>query len=447
MEGLFVLLSIIFAVLYFAQKKRSKEAVAKQEEATKELEALREKYRPVDDVNATVARATEVLHEVEMKAKEYQGEISTLEEEITRLRAVFKALDDEDNLLAHGLYRPRYEFETSDLYKEKLTDIRERQTQMVKDETAGICTTSWTVEGSEAKGRRMIQQTLKLALRAFNGECDAAIAKVTYKNVAATEARIRRSFDRANQIIKAQSCYISEEYLNLKLEELALAFEYQERLQLEKEEQRQIREQMREEEKARKEIEKAQKAAEQEEARFADALERARQEAASAVGEQQEELMRQIEELNQRLAEAHEKKERAIAQAQLTRSGHVYIISNLGSFGEDVYKIGMTRRLDPLDRVKELGDASVPFDFDIHAMVYTDDAPTLESTLHARFNGQRVNRVNQRKEFFRVSLEEIAEVVKEHHGEFELTLAAEARDYRQTMAMVEEGLAEMHDTN
>lgn len=146
------------------------------------------------------------------------------------------------------------------------------------------------------------------------------------------------------------------------------------------------------------------------------------------------------------MADAHERKERAISQAQLTRSGHIYIVSNIGSFGEDIYKIGMTRRLEPIDRIKELSSAAVPFDFDVHAMVYTNDAPTLESTLHSRFNDRRVNRVNERKEFFRVSLEEIAEAVKECHcADFELTLAAEARDYRQTMAMVEEGLGEMHE--
>lgn len=299
MEGLFALLTIILAVLFFRQKSQVKSATTKQQEASEEAEALRKKYQPIEDLNAEMARVTLELDDATEKKERFASEIDTLEAQIAEIREVFRKLDEEDNLLAHGLYNARYEFETSDLYKEKLKEIRDRQKQMVKDGTAGICTSSWTVGGSEAKGKKMIGETIKLAMRAFNGESDAAIAKVNYKNFGSMESKIRRSFDRANKIIGAQNCHITEEYLELKIEELALAFEYQERLQKEKEEQRQIREQMREEQKALREVEKAQKAAEQEEAVFEDALARARKEAESAVGEKQAELQHQIEELNQ----------------------------------------------------------------------------------------------------------------------------------------------------
>jgi hypothetical protein len=149
-------------------------------------------------------------------------------------------------------------------------------------------------------------------------------------------------------------------------------------------------------------------------------------------------LLAQIEALEQQLTQAQQLKQRAISQAQLTRSGHVYVISNIGSFGEDVYKIGMTRRLDPLDRVKELGDASVPFQFDVHAVIYCDDAPKLENTLHRLFHHRRVNRINERKEFFRVSLTEIAQAVLANHGEIEFLHEAEAEEYRKTQAMLSE---------
>jgi hypothetical protein len=139
-------------------------------------------------------------------------------------------------------------------------------------------------------------------------------------------------------------------------------------------------------------------------------------------------------ELEQLVAEAHTNKERAISRAQQTRSGHVYVISNLGSFGTNVYKIGMTRRLDPMDRVWELSDASVPFDFDVHAIIYTDDAPGLENELHRRFTTRRVNMVNERKEFFHATIDEIAEVVRERCGDIELTLAAEAAEFLQSAA-------------
>lgn len=130
--------------------------------------------------------------------------------------------------------------------------------------------------------------------------------------------------------------------------------------------------------------------------------------------------------------------ERAISRAQMTRSGHVYVISNVGSFGEDVYKIGMTRRLDPMDRVRELGDASVPFRFDVHAIIYSEDAPTLENKLHKKFHHRRVNYINHRREFFRVSLDEITKAVHEYHGEIEFTLLAEADEYRKTVAFFKE---------
>ena len=132
--------------------------------------------------------------------------------------------------------------------------------------------------------------------------------------------------------------------------------------------------------------------------------------------------------------EAHAARERAISRAQETKSGHVYVISNIGSFGDGIYKIGMTRRLDPMDRIWELSDASVPFDFDVHAIIYTDDAPGLENELHRRFADRRLNVVNQRKEFFHASIHEIAQVVRQRCGDIELTLIAEASEFLQSEA-------------
>ncbi len=150
-------------------------------------------------------------------------------------------------------------------------------------------------------------------------------------------------------------------------------------------------------------------------------------------------LRGQIEELERKLAEAQMNRQRALSRAQMTRSGHVYIISNIGSFGEQVYKIGMTRRLDPMDRVKELGDASVPFEFDVHAILFTDDAPALENKLHRAFHHRRVNRVNGKKEFFRVHMTEIVDFVREHHSaEIEFVHEAEAEEYRKTMALLQQ---------
>lgn len=149
-------------------------------------------------------------------------------------------------------------------------------------------------------------------------------------------------------------------------------------------------------------------------------------------------MQEKIKILEQQLQEAHAKKERAIAMAQLTKVGHIYVISNIGSFGEEVYKLGMTRRLDPLDRVKELGDASVPFQFDVHAVIYSENAPQLEYELHQKFKDRRLNRINVKKEFFRVTLDEIETFVNQHTGaEIQFTKLAEARDYRETLTLIE----------
>ncbi len=393
-----------------------------------ELEAIRARAREVEN---------QALHDLKEKQAQGQVELRTLHTNIKQLRKEFEALDEEANLQSFGFYKPRYDFASSNQYQSKLDDIRELQKRMIKDKSAAICQIEWSVNGSRVEGRKQINQTLKLILRAFNGESDAAIAKVKYNNVVVMETRIRKALEAVNNLAGVQQCHIASAYLNLKLQELYLVHEYQEKLQAEKEEQRRIREEMREEELAIRELERAKQEAEREETRYAEALRKAREEADRAVGEKQQRLVGKIEELQRRLEEAQSNKERAIARAQMTRSGHVYVISNVGSFGEDVYKIGMTRRLDPLDRVRELGDASVPFLFDVHAIIYSEDAPTLETKLHREFQHRRVNMVNERKEFFRVSIDEIAAFVRRNHGDIEITLAAEAADYRKTLAMMQ----------
>jgi multidrug efflux pump subunit AcrA (membrane-fusion protein) len=274
-------------------------------------------------------------------------------------------------------------------------------------------------------------------LRAFNGECDAAVAKVSWSNIANMEARIDKAFEAINKLGATNHISIVDDYKKLKIEELRLEFEVQEKIYQEKEEQRRIKEQMREEEKALREIEKAQKQAEDDEAKYQKALEKAQADVTQATGKQLDALNAKILELQNSLQNASAQKQRAISQAQLTRSGHVYVISNIGSFGDNVYKIGMTRRLDPLDRVKELGDASVPFDFDVHAIIYSADAPGLESILHKKFDDKRVNMVNAKREFFRVSIEEIEKITAELKLDIQLTKIAEAKEYRESQSVRE----------
>ena len=192
---------------------------------------------------------------------------------------------------------------------------------------------------------------------------------------------------------------------------------------------------MREEQKVAKEIETACEEADREETMKQQALEKARAELSLKGGQQTAKLEELVKRLENELREAIDKKAKAIARAQLTKSGHVYILSNIGAFGEGIYKIGMSRRLEPLERVYELGGASVPFPFDVHAMIYSENAPELESALHQHFANRRVNLVNLRREFFRVTLDEIRVAVAQEFGQVTFVLVPEAEQYRQTMAM------------
>src|SRR5439155_7406688 len=395
MSNTMILAAALLAVLFALTLLAVRHAKAKAE-----LKGFRERFRGVTDAEAERKRVLSEVEAATASLHDYQKQTQDLETAIHALKTEFAALDEEANLRSFGFYKPRYDFAESSRYQTELDTIRQSQRSMLTAKTAATCAIEWTVNGSKAEGRKSTNHTLKLMLRAFNGESDAAVAKVKYSNVQVMEARIQKAFQAINQLGEVQRCHIADAYLDLRLKELYLVHEYEEKLQEEKEEQRAIRERMREEEIAQREIEKARQEAEQEEQRYQEALEKARLEAEKAVGEKQGKLQDQIQELERRLAEAQANKERAVARAQMTRSGHVYVISNVGSFGEDIYKIGLTRRLDPLERILELGDAAVPFRFDVHAVIFSEDAPALESTLHTVFADRAVNLVNPRKEFF-----------------------------------------------
>lgn len=419
----------------------------KELEEIAQLKNQLERYKPITDIESETKRQREQLEklisdkESEIKTiqdnlaklnTDYQGALDTY----TRLRKEINLFENKLDLIEFGVYEPIYEFEKSDEYRQEQNKIIELQKEMISSERAAICRTNWTIDGSEAKGRASTKRYIKLTLRAFNGECESLIAKVKWNNVNQMKERIKKSFETINKIGESQTVTIQPEYLDLKLKELTLEYEYQLKKQKEKEELRAAQEALREEEKARREFEQAQKEAEKEEANYQKALDKARKEMEQATGDKHDKLLAQIQKLEQELQEAHDRKERALSMAQQTKRGHVYIISNIGSFGEQVYKIGMTRRLEPEDRIKELGDASVPFQFDIHAMIFSEDAPNLENELHKAFATRKVNMLNYRKEFFKVTLDEIEQKVKEIGLEAEFIRIPEAMEYRETIAIL-----------
>ena len=310
---------------------------------------------------------------------------------------------------------------------------------MKQAKTAVSGNMNWTVNGNASKGKKMVSDMQKLLLRAFNSECDDVIEHVKYNNIEAGEKRITTSREAISKLGTIMEVSIQPKYYRLKIEELHLAFEYAQKKQQEKEEQKEARARMREEAKLAKEIEEERKKLEKEQQHYQNALERINAQLAAAseadraaIEEKKAELVAQLDKIDKEFKDVDYREANQ-------RAGYVYVISNIGAFGENVYKIGMTRRLDPQDRVDELGDASVPFNFDVHAMIFSDDAPRLEAALHNAFADRKLNFVNQRREFFRVSLDEIKKVVKENYDRsVEFVELAPAEQYRESIKLREE---------
>ncbi len=252
-------------------------------------------------------------------------------------------------------------------------------------------------------------------------------AALTPNNFPAQKKRMLDAIERCRSI----GCSISAAQAAELIRNLQEDFEKVVRAANEREEQARIKAKIREEQQREKEIERQLQQLERERQAIDAAL---RQALADANNQHSAEVAR----LEAQLQDAIARSDRAVSQAQLTKAGHVYVISNLGSFGDGVFKIGMTRRLEPYDRIKELGDASVPFAFDVHMMISANDAPSLEHALHRALHRHRVNKVNMRKEYFRTDLEAICSIVRANHGEVEYVVDAEALEYRQTLTMTDE---------
>lgn len=368
-----------------------------------------------------------------------------VENKIHNLRQEYIELDEEILYQSYSLFKPMYDFSTSEEYKDRLDDIRAQQKEMIRDKTAAICSTKWTVNGSEAKGRKVTNDNIKLLLRCFNTDCENAIDRVKYSNIESMKARINKSYESLNKLGQGNQITISPAYLQLKLEELSLAIEYAIKKQDEKEEQKRIRQEMREQAKLEKELEEARKNIDKEKKHYSNALDKLNSQLEGNLSEEQKnDLLEKKAEIEDQLSTLQKALDDVDYREANQKAGYVYIISNIGAFGDNVYKIGMTRRLDPMERVDELGDASVPFNFDVHAMIFSEDAPKLEAALHRAFEDRKLNMVNTRREFFHVTLEEIETVVKANYDKtVEFIKIPPAEQYRQSLAMLEEGKKEV----
>lgn len=417
-------------------RKEKEEIERLNSEIEKLKAAMPSESRTLDDINREISSSRDELSRVEENLHSRQEELNDTMEELRKAKGQLVETNEEVLMQSFGLYTPRYSFMNADEYKARLLEIRAEQKDMVKNKTAVSGNTNWTVNNSESKGRKMVSDMQKLLLRAFNSECDDVIEHVKYNNIEASEKRITSSRDAISKLGSIMDVSVQPKYYRLKIEELHLAFEYAQKKQQEKEEQKEARARMREEAKLAKEIEEERKKLEKEQQHYQNALQHinAQLEAASeadraAIEEKKAELVAQLNKIDKEFADVDYREANQ-------RAGYVYVISNIGAFGENVYKIGMTRRLDPQDRVDELSDASVPFNFDVHAMIFSNDAPKLEAALHNAFADRKLNFVNQRREFFNVTLDEIKQVVRENYDKsVEFVELAPAEQYRESLKL------------
>lgn len=366
-----------------------------------------------------------------------QRKTHLLSAEHSALEAGIVELNEAKLLQDYGLYEPTYTFASSREYKVQLDEIRKQQKQMIKDKTAAICPTEWLVNESRREGKRMINNNIKSIILTFNTECESAISRVKFNNFDSMLTRISLMYYKLNELNAPLQIALSHEFLDLKIQELTLAHEYALKQKEEKEYIREQREIQRENARVQREIEQEQRRIEKEQAHYQNQLHRLVEQLNAEDKNARKTLIQEkIDAAKAELIDLEKALKDIDYRKANERAGYVYIISNIGSFGENVYKIGMTRRLEPLDRINELGGASVPFRFDVHALIFSDDAPKLETALHNAFADRRVNMINGRKEFFKVPLSEIEAVVKKNHDRtVEFSYLPEAEQYRNSLRM------------
>lgn len=423
-----------------AEIERLKEIIQTKDKRIRALEdSMPPEMKKIQKLDHIIAEKRTELRGIESKIEELKDEINKIIAIIAEKKNYVIELDDTILLQEFGLYEPLYDFATSDEYKTRLNQIRDMQKEMIKGNTAAVCEIEWTIDGDKRKGKTFTTNNIKQILRSFNTECENAIDRVKFNNIDSMKARIQKSYDDLNKINSSNKVTITYDYLNLKMNEIHLAIEWAMKKQEEKEELRRLKEEQREQAKAAKEMEEARKEIEKEQNHYnnvlkklGDQIEQAKtEEQKKALIEKKDAISHQIEELDKALKDVD-------YRAANMKAGYVYVISNIGSFGEHVYKIGMTRRLDPMDRIYELGDASVPFNFDVHAMVFSDDAPSLEAALHRAFDKKKLNMINTRREFFRVTLDEIEKVIKKHYDKtVDFCRTPPAEQYRESMRILE----------
>lgn len=373
----------------------------------------------------------EYINEIEECQNKYEEIKVVLEKEINAIKEELIILNNEA-IKTYNIFSP-YETLTSEECKNKLLLAKSKEAEMRRDGKDVVATHLL----SEKK--KVQERTIRQMLRNFNSECNSIILSVKSNNIDLMRNKILKSFESMNKLYDTDGYALTDELLQLKLEQATLVYMEELKIRQEKEIQKHIKEQMLEEAKAEKEMEDKRRKIEKDLRQHTAEVNRIiKYMQKTNIDAEKEMYIEKIKELESKIKLLESDKENVIMRQENAKAGFVYVISNIGSFGDDIYKIGMTRRLEPMDRIKELSSASVPFEFDVHAMIFSSNAPELENILHKHFAKNTVNKINPRKEFFKVNIDEIERVVKNNFDEsvtFEkIPLATE---YRESLKMTQ----------
>lgn len=368
---------------------------------TARLQRAKTELGEVENQVAGLRRQQTDLERQLVNTKRAEREQRNLLTELGQLRTEVVETQEAAILQEVGIYQYRHPLDDAIAYKARLTGVQAQIKDSVRAGNAVTGSTNWTVNGSVAQGRKMVREFSKLMLRAYNAEADNAVRTMKPYTLQSAIARLEKSRDVIVKLGGTMNIRVTDYYHHLRVAELELTADYLAKVAEEKEQERAERERIREEEKARREIEREQERLRKEQQHYQTVLAAYRAQGDTTAATEAE----------AKLAEIDEGLDGLSRRAANVRAGYVYVISNTGSFGPRMVKVGVTRRLNPEDRIRELGDASVPFRYDVHALVFDEDAVGLEAHLHRELNDRRVNLVNPRREFFYATPAEIKDIL------------------------------------
>jgi len=399
----------------------------KIEELNVEIERLNATVEGLSKFGALGAlEIVEEIAKMETQKSSVSDELLSLQREIIETRKLLIETQEIAMLQEVGVYQYTSILDTSEGYSDKIAEIQVKiKERNVANGGAITAAQGWTVNGSTSEGAKMIKEFSKLMLRAYNGEVDDALRTLKPYKLDAAVDRVNKVEVSIEKLGKTMSIAIDDNYHQLRISEIKLTADYLAMKEDEKERQKEEKLRLKEEEKAQREFEKEKEKLNKELSHHQAVLAKADETGNTAAAE---EAKVKIAEVQNGISGVEER-------AANIRTGYVYVISNIGSFGEEVLKIGLTRRLIPEERIQELSDASVPFKFDIHAIIFSADAVSLEKQLHQELDSHRVNKVNGRKEFFRATPASVKELLTRLSTEGLLSYKeeAEAPEWRISM--------------